>query len=582
MKSQEPPSPFLTSINNRDDFNSLINPDDDDDYERNNQILRSYLPFDFETNIKQQRVLAEHCFNKAGGFGRYQWFIWFFMILGVSSSALINQCMFLLQQPPKYECQDDFTLQWKSCNQSAFCSSENKPREDVKYRVDYSVKESLDNWFTTLNLECLSDTEVDLFHHCFIIGLVIGTLVFPRVGDIAGRKKTYMIGLAIHILLSATMLILREPKLFYAIIFLMGIEQPARFLIGYIYLSEMCQEKHRPLVLSLAFFVITQSVTFACLYFSFLSKHWIPLELIGVIITVIAFIGGVWIPESPRYLISKGQYYDAYRVFNSIARVNGKRFSMIQFKLSSKKKNQDYMNQVPDPNMWISENQENLGGKQSRRGTDAVMQTEGAEILETQNNDPDFQIKNKHAVRFTDVFKSNSQRLNFISLLICWCVNLFNASVLQDSLNIIERDTFVDYFITANAEALSLILSAFIYLARGGQRVTTYAFLAQGSFAALLIGFTDNDQVIKIFIILGTFANGCALNCIYLMTFGIFHTSFICITFGVMQLCGRLVAIAAPFAIDLPLPYSIIIFIGMSFTAAIVSQLFIREPYRKI
>ena len=89
-----------------------------------------------------------------------------------------------------------------------------------------------------------------------MIGLVIGTLVFPRIGDLLGRKKTYLIGLAMHIMLTATLLILRDPNWFYAIIFLMGIEYPARFLVGYIYLSEMCSEFARPIVTSIGLFCV--------------------------------------------------------------------------------------------------------------------------------------------------------------------------------------------------------------------------------------------------------------------------------------------------------------------------------------
>lgn len=96
-----------------------------------------------------------------------------------------------------------------------------------------------------------------LFTYSFLFGLMIGTILFPRIADLVGRRMTYFLGLAMHIMLTGTLLILKEPNWFYAIIFLMGIEQPARFLVGYIYLSEMCSEEKRPIVTSIAMFLVS-------------------------------------------------------------------------------------------------------------------------------------------------------------------------------------------------------------------------------------------------------------------------------------------------------------------------------------
>ena len=90
---EPPPSPFLTSINNRDDFNTLINGADSDDDEAENQaneVLKQSLPAELHLHTNNQRHLAEHCLEKSGGFGRFQWIACILLVLGVDCSALIN------------------------------------------------------------------------------------------------------------------------------------------------------------------------------------------------------------------------------------------------------------------------------------------------------------------------------------------------------------------------------------------------------------------------------------------------------------------------------------------------------------
>lgn len=83
---------------------------------------------------------------------------------------------------------------------------------------------------------------MSLFQISFVSGIVLGMLFFPRMADISGRKSVFFLGVAMHLMLVATTFIVKEAHWFYALVFLMGIEQPARLIVGYIYLSEFCVE----------------------------------------------------------------------------------------------------------------------------------------------------------------------------------------------------------------------------------------------------------------------------------------------------------------------------------------------------
>ena len=142
-------------------------------------------------------------------------------------------------------------------------------------------------------------------------------------------------GVFMHVMLVSTSFMTTEPSWFYSLVFLMGIEQPARFVVGYVYLSEFCLEKfQRPIVTTIALFFVAESATLCALYFLYINKSWVGFEVIGLSFALLCLISMAVIPESPRWLISKGMYRDALKVYTKIAKINGKVFTEMIYKLS--------------------------------------------------------------------------------------------------------------------------------------------------------------------------------------------------------------------------------------------------------
>lgn len=60
------------------------------------------------------------------------------------------------------------------------------------------------------------------------------------------------------------------------------------------------------------------------LVLKYITKDWFPIHFVYFILSTISGIIALFLPESPKFLISKGRFTEAKVSFNIIARYNGK------------------------------------------------------------------------------------------------------------------------------------------------------------------------------------------------------------------------------------------------------------------
>jgi len=73
------------------------------------------------------------------------------------------------------------------------------------------------------------------------------------------------------------------------------------------------------------------------IYFWLISKNWRPFEIFGLCLGALSLSSVIWMPESPKYLISQGKAKEAILVYKKIARVNGKVFNEILFNIERRR-----------------------------------------------------------------------------------------------------------------------------------------------------------------------------------------------------------------------------------------------------
>ena len=157
----------------------------------------------------------------------------------------------------------------------------------------------------------------------FLLGIVIGCLTLTRLGDYYGRKPVYMLGLTMHLAIMIGLIFSKEIVLDFALLFCLGLSVTARYYVGYTFNVEMQPRSHQVLVSTCQFLSEAVVGIFVCIYFSQLSKDWRLLQIPNVTLTSVGIVFLMMMPESPRFLISQGKYWQAREVFNRIAVCNG-------------------------------------------------------------------------------------------------------------------------------------------------------------------------------------------------------------------------------------------------------------------
>jgi MFS family permease len=91
-------------------------------------------------------------------------------------------------------------------------------------------------------MRCVHKTKFGLFGSLFFVGVVLGSLILPRLSDMVGRKNVMFFGITLHLIPSAVILFTKNLNLALSMVFIMGFAMAGRNFVGYVYLTEHLME----------------------------------------------------------------------------------------------------------------------------------------------------------------------------------------------------------------------------------------------------------------------------------------------------------------------------------------------------
>lgn len=174
--------------------------------------------------------------DKAGGFGKFQWFTSVVMIIVFSLGGMLSYALVYLELVPLLTCWNG--EERAKCDTDEAClNGAFVPAKEVEKNMDSHY--SLDTWVESMDMYCWSGFKIGFIGSAYFIGMAICGLLFKLFSDKFGRKWTIFAGIwVVTIGISGTIFI-NNVYWKYFFMFVAGIGS-FRSWAGYILLCELC------------------------------------------------------------------------------------------------------------------------------------------------------------------------------------------------------------------------------------------------------------------------------------------------------------------------------------------------------
>lgn len=231
---------------------------------------------------------------------------------------------YLIQQPV-YNCTYvDGDENGDICTSANICSEDSRIES---WTIDHEHELSLNNWQSKLNLMCATPWKVGFIGSAYFLGWCVTLLWVPRLSDQNGRRKFFMVGMTMQLVLYTMLMICNSLDVMITIFFFFGMNASIRINVGFVYLMEL-MPKNKQTLAGTAWSIGEAMVYFiATIYFWKVSKDWQYIVLVGYFMTLFAFFGSMLLPESPRLLLELKRNEEAKASLDTIATWNGKHLS---------------------------------------------------------------------------------------------------------------------------------------------------------------------------------------------------------------------------------------------------------------
>ena len=101
------------------------------------------------------------------------------------------------------------------------------------------------------------------------------TLFVPRMGDVYGRRKPFLISSLSSIIAHLGLILSTNINLSVTLFFFLGLAAPGKVNIAYVYLLELVPTDKQILVATILQIAFGSTMILLAIYFRFISTHWL-------------------------------------------------------------------------------------------------------------------------------------------------------------------------------------------------------------------------------------------------------------------------------------------------------------------
>ncbi|XP_013421078.1 organic cation transporter protein [Lingula anatina] len=194
-------------------------------------------------------------------------------------------------------------------------------RDVCKDCTNYKFNKDFTSIVTEWELVCDRDFISDTITSLQMAGVLVGSLFFGQLSDLFGRKKVYFLATTSLCVMGVAQAFATNWILFAACRFGSGVLIGGNIVVGHVYNIEFLGPKYRHIPLTFGLWATSSLILLAMAYF---IRDWRHL-LLATSVPGFTIIGAWWfVPESPRWLLSKGRFDEVTTIAKRIAKRNKK------------------------------------------------------------------------------------------------------------------------------------------------------------------------------------------------------------------------------------------------------------------
>ncbi|KAJ3662937.1 hypothetical protein Zmor_007251 [Zophobas morio] len=477
-----------------------------------------------------------------GDFGRYQKRIYFLLCLPAILCAFHKLGNVFLVAEPEYRCKlpselpnasyhltpeilnksypwDSFKKKYSSCVMLVN-NTERKCHEYV-YDTDVYGYTAVIEW----ELTCDKAHTIATSNAIFMVGVMLGSIIFGQLSDKFGRKLIFFISLVIQVVFGLIAAFAPELWSFSLARAIVGATTSGVFLVAYVIALEMVGPQKRLLAGTgcQMFFSAGYMLTAA---FAVYINDWRNLQLALTIPGLVFFCYWWFIPESTRWLISQNRISEAKTLIKIAAKANKKTITDDQLH-----------------NLLISDAK------------------------------PVNRLDNQATV--LDIFKHSNLRKRSLIILFDWFANNITYYGLSWNTNNLGGNPYINFVISGAVEIPAYIF-LLLTLNRWGRKFVMCGCMITAGLALLLTMAIPNDQqwLIVTLAMIGKLAITASYGAVYIFSTEQFPTAIRNAGLGAGSTCARMGSITSPYINLLskfwdPLP--LIVFGSLSLFGGVIS-----------
>ncbi|XP_038051000.1 organic cation transporter protein-like [Patiria miniata] len=419
------------------------------------------------------------------------------------------------------------------------------PCTEWQYRTQYGETTIV----TDLNLVCERSLLPETAQSVFLVGMLVGSLLFGFLSDTFGRKRVLLSACLAHGVCGIVAAFVWNYPGFVTLWFLIGMFSQAYNQVQFVIVMELFPPECRTLMGSLnnmfwGLGVITLTPI------AYLLKDWRHMQLAISVPCLVAIPLWFVLDDSVRWLLAKGRQDEALQILNKMAR----------------------WNRTAPPTGGFVLSQEDEQGVVLDKDRDG----ETSEVAASQPTEPE----EKKSCTYFDVLKSRRLLLNTIVIYFCWFVSMMTYYGASLNSSHLAGNKYANFFFLGLAEIPAFFIIHFA-MTWWGRRPSMGLFFLISGLASIVTAFlpkqtdagADLTVAIVVMAILAKLCITCAFSINLIFCSEIFPTPVRSIGFGIGAVIANIGTVIAPFVLylgDFASFLPLTIFGGLSLAASVL------------